>query len=314
MNENAFISICIPAYKRIADLKRLLDSIAIQSFKSFEVIITDDSPDDSVKEICVNYKHVFKLIYYKNSIPVGTPENWNEAIRKANGEWIKLMHDDDYFASSESLQSFVTAIHTHPNTSLFYSAFAYVDDTHGIHKTVRCEWYNRFLLGTSYYYLLRRNYFGNPSCIIFKKNIPYLYDSRLKFIVDYAYYLTLLSNHITYQYIPHTLIHVGLNDQQVTHYTFKNKQIQLYENHVLLAQLGEKALKNIIVFDYFWRLYRNFNVRSKEDITIYYNDTISPVLIKMIEAQKKIPSNILRWGIISKFFMIIYYCRSRWIK
>lgn len=37
------LSICIPAYERPALLKRLLDSIAKQVFKDFEVIITDDS-------------------------------------------------------------------------------------------------------------------------------------------------------------------------------------------------------------------------------------------------------------------------------
>lgn len=314
MDEHIFISICIPAYKRIADLKRLLDSIAIQSYKSFEVVITDDSPDDSVKEICLNYVNIFNIIYYKNNISLGTPENWNEAIRKASGQWIKLMHDDDYFADSESLQSFATAIHHHPDISLFYSAFAFVDNAHHTKKIVRCEWYNRFLLRISPYYLLRRNYFGNPSCVIVKNNVSDLYDKRLKYIVDYAYYLKLLSKKISYQYLSNILIHIGLNDEQVTHYTFKNKQIQLYENHLLLEQLGVKALRSIVVFDYFWRLYRNFNVRSKEDIAFHYDGIIYPALLKMIATQNKVSSSLLRLGIISKFCMIICYCQTRCLK
>ena len=42
MAEPSLISICIPAYKHPDFLKRLLDSISIQSFKNFEVIISDD--------------------------------------------------------------------------------------------------------------------------------------------------------------------------------------------------------------------------------------------------------------------------------
>ena len=49
MHESPLISICIPAYKRIDYLQKLLDSISIQTFKDYEVIVTDDSPDESVE-------------------------------------------------------------------------------------------------------------------------------------------------------------------------------------------------------------------------------------------------------------------------
>ena len=64
--KDVFISICIPAYKRIDFLKRLLDSIAIQSFRDFEVIVTDDSPSDEVELFCKLYNKRFVLYYYKN--------------------------------------------------------------------------------------------------------------------------------------------------------------------------------------------------------------------------------------------------------
>ena len=83
------ISICIPAYKRVIDLERLLNSIATQTFKNFEVIITDDSPADTVKDFLKNYQHNFTLHYFKNKQALGTPENWNEGFRKANGTWVK---------------------------------------------------------------------------------------------------------------------------------------------------------------------------------------------------------------------------------
>ena len=46
------ISICIPAYNRTTYLKRLFESIVDQVFKDFEVIVSDDSPNDSVKDLC----------------------------------------------------------------------------------------------------------------------------------------------------------------------------------------------------------------------------------------------------------------------
>src|SRR5436853_6661036 len=95
------ISICIPAFKRTDFLKKLLASIRMQDFLDFEVIVTDDSPGKDVEDLCSAYSDV-PIAYYKNLQRLGTPENWNEAIRKANGKWIKLMHDDDWFSNTNS--------------------------------------------------------------------------------------------------------------------------------------------------------------------------------------------------------------------
>ena len=111
------ISICIPAYSRVAFLQRLLASIAVQTFKDFEVIITDDSPGSDVQEVCSRYADAFPLIYYKNEPALGTPENWNEGIRRASGKWIKLMHDDDWFATPGALQQFAHATQQHQRPS-----------------------------------------------------------------------------------------------------------------------------------------------------------------------------------------------------
>src|SRR6478735_2601277 len=114
---SAKISICIPAYKRTAYLKRLLDSVAIQTFKDFEVIVSDDSPDNSVETVCNEYAEKFKLLYFKNAAALGTPANWNFGISKANGDWIKLMHDDDWFADENALAVF--ARHTDKSKFIF---------------------------------------------------------------------------------------------------------------------------------------------------------------------------------------------------
>ena len=47
---NSLISICIPAYKNTSFLKRLLESLLQQTYTHFEVILSDDSPDDTVKD------------------------------------------------------------------------------------------------------------------------------------------------------------------------------------------------------------------------------------------------------------------------
>ena len=45
------VSICVPAYKNPVGVERLLESIKVQSFTDYEVVVTDDSPDGSVEEV-----------------------------------------------------------------------------------------------------------------------------------------------------------------------------------------------------------------------------------------------------------------------
>ena len=50
------VSICVPAYKNPVGVERLLESIKVQSFTDYEVVVTDDSPDGSVEELYVGQR------------------------------------------------------------------------------------------------------------------------------------------------------------------------------------------------------------------------------------------------------------------
>jgi hypothetical protein len=221
------------------------------------------------------------------------------------------MHDDDYFAANDSLALFVAAIESNKQAQVFYSAFIFEDAANKTKKIITCNWFDRFFLSLSPYHMLRRNYFGNPSCILVKKEVPFLYDNRFKYIVDFAYYIELLQNRIECQYINKVLIHVGINEGQVTNYTYKNKAVQMYENHVLFEKIGAGALKNIVAFDYYWRIYRNFEIKSVKDIEPFYNREIAVVLRRMIAFQQQVSPGLLKKGLSSKIAMLTCYCLLR---
>ncbi|HWY12001.1 MAG TPA: glycosyltransferase, partial [Bacteroidia bacterium] len=49
------VSICIPTYMQIIYLQKTLDSILKQDYTNFELVVTDDSPDESVKNLLDKY-------------------------------------------------------------------------------------------------------------------------------------------------------------------------------------------------------------------------------------------------------------------
>lgn len=308
--KNPAISICIPAYKRLDYLQKLLHSISIQTFKDYEVIITDDSPDDSVEKFVENITDISSIHYYRNQKVLGTPENWNESIRKANGTWIKLMHDDDWFVDENSLQLFFEATLNHKDCSFFFSAYSNVVDNKDFPETVRLNSVGQFMLKKSPLNLFKKQYVGNPSCTLIKGDVNLFYDSDFKWVVDFEYYIRVLKKVKKFYYINHLLVNIGVNDDQVTKYTFRNSEIEIPENHLMIEKMGLDILRNVFVYDHYWRLYRNLKVRNESDIKKYYDTDLHPLLKQMINFQKQIPYKLLKIGLVSKSTMTLNYIIS----
>jgi glycosyltransferase involved in cell wall biosynthesis len=307
-SNNLKVSICIPAYKHVEYLEKLLDSILIQSFKEFEVVITDDSNDSSVKDLIEKYQQKFVITYQKNPAPLGTPENWNEAMRKAKGDWIKLMHDDDWFADENSLRFFYEATLQNPECSFFFSAYRNVSKDS--EKNIFLNSSDLLLLKLSPLNLFKKQYIGNPSCILVKRDLDMWYDKDFKWVVDFEYYIRCLRKKKNFFYINKPLINVGLNDEQVTNYTFRKPEVEIPENHLLIEKMGVSILRNIFVYDYYWRLYRNLEVKNIWDVKKYYTAPLHPLLKQMIGFQNKIPTSVLKNGAISKILMSANYLMS----
>jgi hypothetical protein len=137
-----------------------------------------------------------------------------------------------------------------------------------------------------------------------------LYDKRFKFVVDFEYYIRIIRNCKSYEYIDKVLLSIGFNSEQVTKYTFLVPDVQIPENLLLLQKLGPAILRNILVYDYFWRMVRNLKVRSVAELETYYPDTIHPILVQMIDVESAVSLKLLKNGIVSKILMVTTYIRS----
>jgi len=307
MEKAVFISICIPAYKNVSFLKRLLDSIQIQTYRHFEVVVTDDSPDNEVFELCSSHSLKDSLRYFRNERNMGTPENWNESLRRANGEWIKLMHDDDWFAIPEAMMIFANAIRQHPGATFFFSAYTNVYLEGNSSEEVRISGKWQKYLEKDPKSLLSSNRIGPPSVTIHKLSSLVFYDPMLKWLVDIDFYIRFLENSRAV-FIPEFLVKVGLGNDQVTQQVFRNPAVEIPENLYVLNKIGVSSLKNIIVYDAFWRFIRNMNLRSVSEIRIAgYHKTVPAIISSMIRIQSFIPKAILKTGIFSKSFMFLHY-------
>jgi len=307
---NVIISICIPAYKRTDFLQRLLDSISIQTFKDFEVLITDDSPTGEVEILCKEYEGQFKVSYCKNKKVLGSPENWNEAIRKAEGLWIKLMHDDDWFADEYCLEKFANRISD--SHSFIFSGYRNVYlNTDSKAATYVISSRQKKMLDKDPYNLLKQNFIGHPSTTLIKNNLAEWYDNSFKWVVDIEFYIRYLLENKQYAIIKEPLINIGMSSSQITASVFRNPDVEIPENIRFMKKMKKGVLKNIFVYDYFWRLIRNLSIRNEKMIAQYYSGKVPIVLRKIIQHQKLLPASVLKTGFISKPVMFVSYLLNR---
>jgi glycosyltransferase involved in cell wall biosynthesis len=90
------LSIGMPIYNGQNFMREAIDSILAQSFRDFELIITDNASTDATEEICREYCAADSRIrYVRNDRNAGAAENYNLCFALAKGEYFKWAAHDD---------------------------------------------------------------------------------------------------------------------------------------------------------------------------------------------------------------------------
>lgn len=133
-------SICIPAYNRSRFLRPLLDSIVIQDFQDYNVVITEDcSPErDEIKKIVMEYQNKYgddRICYFENSKNLGFDGNLRRLIQLADGEYCFFMGNDDLL-SPGALGGVEQMLRKHENVGIVLRSYGWFNEQ-GIEHVVR---------------------------------------------------------------------------------------------------------------------------------------------------------------------------------
>lgn len=96
MESQPLISVVIPTYNRADKIEASIKSVQAQTYKNWEIIVSDDGSKDNTKEV------VGRLIAQDNRIRLTSREKnagaqaaRNDGIKAAKGEWIAFLDSDD---------------------------------------------------------------------------------------------------------------------------------------------------------------------------------------------------------------------------
>ncbi len=126
------ISVCIPAYNRPEVLPALLDSILVQEYPHYGVVICEDgSPRrNEIRGVVDDYrsKHTGRIVYYENDKNLGYDGNLRNLIAMADGEYCLLMGNDDLMCPG-ALSTVASAIQRHDRVGVVLRSYAVFDGT-----------------------------------------------------------------------------------------------------------------------------------------------------------------------------------------
>src|SRR5882757_9190931 len=103
------VSICIPAYRAERYLEATLKSIQGQTFRDWEVIVTEDGSKDRTEDIVRGFAATVNqsVLYNRHDVNHGLPATRNTGIVTARGTWIALLDADDLW-QPDHLESLIS--------------------------------------------------------------------------------------------------------------------------------------------------------------------------------------------------------------
>ena len=179
------ISIAIPAYEskgRAEEFARFqFESFVKQTYQDFEVVISDHSQDNIIKNVCEEYRDRLNIRHIFNDERRGISSfNINNTIKYCRGEIIKFLWFDDFLWNEYSLQYTYEAFDF--DTNWLVSACEHTkDDGKTFYRTFYPRYNEEIYLGN--------NTISSPSVLSIRNGKDRIYfDNRLIWLMDVDYY------------------------------------------------------------------------------------------------------------------------------
>lgn len=158
-------------------LKRAIDSIMVQTYKDYEIVITKEGK---------------------------MARNTNAGIKKAKGEIVKILFMDDYLAHPNALKEIVDSF-----KGGWLVTGCEHDDGVNLGKPHLPTWNDEIKTG--------KNTIGSPSVLAFENRNPELFDDNLSWMLDVDLYTRLFTRYGKPAILNNINVVIGLHSGQTTH-------------------------------------------------------------------------------------------------
>jgi Glycosyl transferase family 2 len=205
------LSICIPAYDMGGHgaqfLAESFERLKQQSFRDFEVVVSDQSKDEAVQVVCDTVEGITVHHVWFREGPKQASANANNAMRHANGEILKILFQDDLLLGPNSLETMMTGFE---DRDVAWS----VCGSGGTRDGQSVE--SPMVPSLHPYMHLGKNRISSPSVLAMRRSKAMDFDEQLIWLMDVDLYHRLLLAYGPPLIVPETLVLNRLHDGQVS--------------------------------------------------------------------------------------------------
>ena len=127
--ELPLVSIYIPSYNSSATLKKTLHSLLTIERDDIEIIIVDNKSNDGSYEMAIEFAKLdSRIVVFQNDFFVSMGNNWNNALLKCSGEFIKLLCADDLI-DNDILNEHIGILKNNPGIAITTSDSYVIDES-----------------------------------------------------------------------------------------------------------------------------------------------------------------------------------------
>lgn len=292
---NLKVTIVVMIYNNLNQVMKTLDSIKMQTYSNYEVLVSDDgSPKYSQKdfeELKKKYQSEFHSIQIiRNKENVGTVRHFNHLIKIAKGDIICPLSSGDAFYDKDALKYIVHAFLSDSSKLIFTSKRM------TINNNTKKFFPNKYQIKRMnnpkklYQYLLRYGNFISGASTYYKKEIFEKYgffNEKYRLLEDYPFYMKLCEEHEQIGYIDHITIQYELGGISTNH----KRNVLLDKDYILLfeKELNNKRIDNSIMTKraLHYRIDKLSNKYNKLLTHFLYIDVVLMFIIKKLLVEKE---------------------------
>lgn len=280
------VSVIILTYNKFEHLKETVDSLLQQEYENIQVIVSDDGSKN------FNYKYVESLfkdsplnitsvIIIDNKNNMGTVKNFNNAIKKAEGNIIVPLSCDDEFMCVDTISRIQEYFKN--NSCLICTAKRLTINEDGKEERIIPSEEEIIIFNLPPKELFKKIALNNiisGSCTYYKKEVFESYgyfDERLRLLEDLPFYLDHLSNGRKIGFLDEVTIKYrmgGISTAAVMNPMLKNDFKHTFEEKIFPRKdiLGKKLYRKLKL-TYYINLFDNSNMK-KLSLKLRYIDVI----------------------------------------
>jgi glycosyltransferase involved in cell wall biosynthesis len=168
------VSVCVDVYNYGRFLPEAVESVLSQDMTNFEIVVVDDCSQDDSFAIARDFAaRDSRVKAHQNPANLGMVGNRNACLRLARGEYVKILHADDFLSTPDALRKMTQFLDENPGMSLAASGLSLAGAGTPPRPLRTCFPDRKAVSGTGVIarcLAARRNLIGPPSATMFRRD------------------------------------------------------------------------------------------------------------------------------------------------